>query len=216
MIETTGDAAFYSGTASSVSAAKKTPSDYETFLTMLTTQLENQDPLDPVESQDLAVQLATFSGVEQQTLTNDLLSQLAQALGAGSMSEMSNWIGRSVLTDAPIAFAGAPIEVEYKVHDQATSAELVVFDDRDREVQRLPIPLDSKSTSWAGVSDSGLPFASGNYRFELQNSVDGTPLPGNDVRAFAEVTEVRRVDGQTVLRLAGGSDVPAGDVFGFR
>ena len=117
MIETTADTSFTNGTASKVSTGKKTPSDYETFLTMLTTQLENQAPLDPVESQDLAVQLATFSGVEQQTLTNELLSQLSQALGAGSMSEMSNWIGRDVLTEKPVSFAGSPVEVEYTVPD---------------------------------------------------------------------------------------------------
>ena len=43
-------------------------SDFQTFLTMLTTQLQNQDPLNPVESSDFAVQLATFSGVEQQVI----------------------------------------------------------------------------------------------------------------------------------------------------
>ena len=41
-------------------------SDFETFLKMLTAQMENQDPLNPIESSDYAVQLATFSGVEQQ------------------------------------------------------------------------------------------------------------------------------------------------------
>ena len=45
-------------------------SDFETFLKMLTVQLENQDPLNPVDSADYAVQLATFSGVEQQVQTN--------------------------------------------------------------------------------------------------------------------------------------------------
>ena len=46
-------------------------SDFETFLKMLTVQMENQDPLNPVDSADFAVQLATFSSVEQQVLTND-------------------------------------------------------------------------------------------------------------------------------------------------
>ena len=44
-------------------------SDFETFLRMLTVQLENQDPLDPTDSADYAMQLATFSGVEQQVLS---------------------------------------------------------------------------------------------------------------------------------------------------
>ena len=63
-------------TASSASPDSVISSDFETFLKMLTTQLQNQDPLDPVKSEDFAVQLATFSGVEQQVLTNDLLESL--------------------------------------------------------------------------------------------------------------------------------------------
>ena len=141
MIEISSAPSFGGGSSNPTGWKKATPSDYETFLTMLTTQLENQDPLDPVESQDLAVQLATFSGVEQQTLTNELLSQLSQALGAGSMSEMSNWIGREVLSDELVSFSGAPIEVEFGIPDQATSAELIVLDSNDREVQRLTVPL---------------------------------------------------------------------------
>ena len=216
MIETTAGAALGGGASNKAANGKATPSDYETFLTMLTTQLENQDPLDPVNSQDLAVQLATFSGVEQQTLTNELLSELSRALGAGSMSEMSNWIGREILTDKPVQFSGTPIEVEYKVPNQATGAELVVFDENGLELQRLAVPLDGTSNTWDGVSASGHPFPTANYRFELQATADAAPLPSGKARAFAEVAEVRRVDGETVLRLSGGSDVVAEDVSGFR
>lgn len=65
----------------SAQTATAIASDFETFLRMLTTQLENQDPLEPVASQDLAVQLATFSGVEQQTQTNSLLEDLGSQMG---------------------------------------------------------------------------------------------------------------------------------------
>ena len=74
---------------SNTNASSKISSDFETFLLMLTTQLENQDPLNPIESQDFAVQLATFSGVEQQVLTNDLLSDLGQGFGSSGHSPRS-------------------------------------------------------------------------------------------------------------------------------
>ena len=60
-------------------AASRAPSkaavsaDFDTFLKMMTTQMKNQDPTKPIDSADYAVQLATFSGVEQQTKTNQLL-----------------------------------------------------------------------------------------------------------------------------------------------
>ena len=86
--------------AASGATTTKTPnakavlsSDFETFLKMLTVQMENQDPLNPVESTEFATQLATFSGVEQQVQTNDLLKSLGAQLGAMNVSQLSGWVG---------------------------------------------------------------------------------------------------------------------------
>ena len=64
-------------------------SDFETFLIMLTTQMKIQDPLNPIDSSDFAVQLATFSSVEQQVKTNDLLASLGQQLGFMGLSRLA-------------------------------------------------------------------------------------------------------------------------------
>ena len=71
-------------TASSAAPAAAKPritSDFDTFLQMLTAQMKNQDPLNPIESADFATQLATFSSVEQAVLTNDLLRGLMSQTG---------------------------------------------------------------------------------------------------------------------------------------
>ena len=60
---------------------------------MLTVQMENQDPLNPVDSADYAVQLATFSSVEQQLRTNDLLSSLAATMASGGIEFLGS-LGR--------------------------------------------------------------------------------------------------------------------------
>ena len=70
-------------------------SDFETFLKMLTVQMENQDPLNPVDSADYAVQLATFSSVEQQVRTNDLLSSLAATMASGGIESLGQWVNGS-------------------------------------------------------------------------------------------------------------------------
>ena len=67
-------------------------SDFDTFLRMLTVQVQNQDPLNPVDATDYATQLATFSGVEQQVLTNDLLTGLQDLLGGGSLQQMGGFM----------------------------------------------------------------------------------------------------------------------------
>ena len=64
-------------------------SDFTTFLKMLTTQMQNQDPLNPIDSTDYAAQLATFSGVEQQVRTNSLLADLGTQFGLMGMAQLA-------------------------------------------------------------------------------------------------------------------------------
>src|SRR6056297_1233891 len=103
-------------------------SDFETFLLMLTTQMQNQDPLNPLESSEFAVQLATFSGVEQQVKTNDLLGSLLGGLATSGVAQMASWIGKDVRTDGPAWFDGSPITLFPNLSDGSTGAALVVKD----------------------------------------------------------------------------------------
>jgi flagellar basal-body rod modification protein FlgD len=75
---TTANAANRIGAGSTMLA-----SNFETFLTLLTSQLKNQDPLSPVDSNQFTAQLTQMAGVEQQLLTNDLLKGLLAAQGGG-------------------------------------------------------------------------------------------------------------------------------------
>jgi len=68
--------------------------DFNTFVTMLTVQIKNQDPLNPMESSEFAVQLATFAGVEQQVRTNDLLREIATV--KSGLGEAGSLIGQNV------------------------------------------------------------------------------------------------------------------------
>ena len=71
-------------------------SNFETFLSLLTAQLKNQDPLSPVDSNQFTAQLTQMAGVEQQLLTNDLLTSLLKAQAAGGLDNASNYIGKEV------------------------------------------------------------------------------------------------------------------------
>ena len=68
-------------------------SDFETFLQMLTAQARYQDPLEPLDSSQYASQLAQFSMVEQQVLTNDTLVQLTGQTGAANLAALAGWVG---------------------------------------------------------------------------------------------------------------------------
>ncbi|MEO1532985.1 MAG: flagellar hook capping FlgD N-terminal domain-containing protein, partial [Pseudomonadota bacterium] len=69
-------------------------SDFESFLTLLTAQLQNQDPLQPIDSTEFVAQLASFSTVEQLIGTNERLDALTQDVAAGDLAALAGWIGQ--------------------------------------------------------------------------------------------------------------------------
>ena len=191
-------------------------SDFQTFLKMLTVQLENQDPLNPVDSSDYAMQLATFSGVEQQVLTNDLLKSLATQVGLSGMAEMASWVGRDVRAVMPAHFDGAPVTVQPRPAVAADRAELVVKNAAGTVVQRMPIPVSANQIEWAGVGDDGTAFANGNYSFEVVSYKNDEVILQEGAEVYGRVQEVQIIDGQRVMMLRGGIYVSANAVTALR
>ncbi|WP_425092230.1 flagellar hook capping FlgD N-terminal domain-containing protein [Tropicimonas sp. S265A] len=191
-------------------------SDYETFLLMLTTQLENQDPTDPADSDELAVQLATFSGVEQQTLTNDLLKQLTAQTSLGNIAQMGSWVGMEVLASGAVGFEGQPIDLEVAIPGVADNAQLVVSRPDGTEVQRLPLDLTDGSFTWAGVSSAGQPLPNGTYQFTISATAAGQPVTGGAVSAYREVAEVRSEGTSSVLIATAGDRIDSSAVLALR
>jgi len=191
-------------------------SDYNTFLKMLTAQVKNQDPLDPMSSDDFSTQLATFSGVEQQVKTNELLAALTTQMGAAGMSQYANWIGLEARAEAPAYFDGIPISVSPKPAAGADNAELVVRDQDGHVVQRLPFTPSTDEIQWAGVSDTGTPFDDGLYSFEVESFSGDTLLGASKAEVYAEIIEAKNHDGATVLVLLGGAEINAIDVSSLR
>ena len=87
--------------------------DFETFLKMLTAQIQNQDPMNPIDSSDYATQLATFSSVEQQVLANSYLENIQNALSSSSLARVADWIGKSAKVEGKLWFDGDPVKLEF-------------------------------------------------------------------------------------------------------
>ena len=191
-------------------------SDFDTFLRMLTAQMKNQDPLNPVDSTDFATQLATFSAVEQAVTTNDLLRALSAQLGAAGLSDMATWVGKEVRVAAPAYFDGGPITIYPNPLPQAQSGEIVVRDMTGFEVQRVPVPAASDALQWTGTDARGYPMVHGAYEFTYVSLVDGQPIGATPVEVYSQVTEVRSDMGQITLIMKGGIAVAAQDVTALR
>ena len=183
---------------------------------MLTAQMRNQDPLNPLDSTEFASQLATFSSVEQQVVTNDLLGNMITLLGVGGLGDMANWVGRAVRSDAPAHFDGTPIALSVAPSHLADESYLEVYDDTDTLVQRLPLTPGQTTFEWAGVDDSGTPFVAGHYNFVVDNISQAESIGQTPVSSYQEVTEARINNGELVLVLNGGYPVDVENITGVR
>jgi flagellar basal-body rod modification protein FlgD len=197
-------------------AAAKITSDYTTFLRMLTTQLQNQDPLNPIESSDYAVQLATFSGVEQQTRTNQLLESLGGQFNILGMAQMAGWVGQEARVDAPAYFNGAPVTLSPNPAVGSDRATLVVKDARGTVVSRQEIPATSEPFSWTGKGIDSLPLAPGQYTLELESYRGDELLSKNPVEHYARIVEAQGGATGTKLLLEGGIKVEASKITALR
>ena len=191
-------------------------SDFQTFLEMLTVQMKNQDPLNPIDSSDYAVQLATFSSVEQQVLTNDLLNGLITQVANSGIAQLAGWVGMEARSAAPARFDGSPLTLLPQVSARADEAWLVVRDASGREVARDPLAIDTGETEWAGTDASGAPLPTGLYTFEVENHAEGTLLGNSPVEHYARITEAQNAGGGLVLVLEGGAQVSSAEISALR
>lgn len=202
--------------ASATSTKAALSSDFETFLKMLTAQIQNQDPLQPTPSDEFAVQLATFSAVEQQVLTNDLLKGLGSQFSTSGMAQFAGWVGMEGRAAAPAFFDGTPITLAPKPVSGADQAELVVRNENGREVERLQIPPTSDLIEWAGSSATGNPYLHGPYSFELVSFKEGNPIGSSTVEAYSRIVEVRGEESGPVFVLESGAEVSADQIRALR
>jgi flagellar basal-body rod modification protein FlgD len=191
-------------------------SDYTTFLKMLTVQMQNQDPLNPIESTDYAVQLATFSGVEQQVRTNELLASLAQQFGVMGMAQLAGWVGQEARAAVPVRFDGSPVTLSPNPAAGADRAVLVVKDDQGTIVAREDIPVSADPYRWLGADATGDPLPPGTYRLELESYRNGEVVATGPMESYARILEAQGGPAGTVLVLSGGVKVNAADITALR
>jgi flagellar basal-body rod modification protein FlgD len=119
-------------TASGASAAQSASGladNFDTFLTILTAQIQNQDPLEPMDSTQFTEQLVQFSGVEQQIRVNTQLETLIAATNSGAGASLSGYLGQEAEIDtAGAQFSRDPITWRYELPADAKSTTVTVTD----------------------------------------------------------------------------------------
>jgi flagellar basal-body rod modification protein FlgD len=204
------DAVASTNAAASATGRARLAENFDTFLTLLTTQLKNQDPLSPMDSTQFTQQLVQMTGVEQQLLTNDLLEKLVSNTGSGIATAVS-LIGKEVRADSDLAaLSGGKAEWVYKLDRAASDVKVEVLDSKGRVVQTIA-PSDNKAGehtfTWDGKTAVGSTAAEGVYSLRVTaKDSEGSTVPTGIV-AQGVVTGVQQVDGQTVVTI-NGAQIP--------
>ncbi len=142
-------------------------SNFQTFLSLLTTQLRNQDPLSPVDSNEFTAQLTQMAGVEQQLLTNDLLTSLLSAQQGDGLTGAAAYIGKDATAIwSATRFEDGAASWSYELAANATDATLQVLDSSGKVVWSGAAPdktnglhdftWDGKTTGGGQVDDGGV------------------------------------------------------------
>jgi flagellar basal-body rod modification protein FlgD len=201
----------------SAAAPSQISSDFNTFLRMLTVQMQNQDPLNPIDSADYAVQLATFSGVEQQVRTNQLLADLQGRFQQLGMAEMASWIGKEARSDAPVMYKGTPVTLSPNPAVGANRSVLAVRDMSGNLVSREEIPVSAEPYQWLGAGMDGAPLPPGMYSISLESMNGEVVIDSRPVEHYARVIEARGGGTSgTALLLEGGIEILATRVTALR
>jgi flagellar basal-body rod modification protein FlgD len=206
-----------SGTQASAAgaAAPKNTLGKDDFLKLLTAQLANQDPLQPVDNQAFIAQLAQFSSVEQlQNLTSRLDTLLVATASSNQMSTAS-LVGKTVAFKADgvdlAAGAASPLQVKLPARAAVTA---VVQDASGRTVRTLALGVRDAGTfdlPWDGHDDRGGALPDGHYTVKLSaKGMDGADVAPEE-RARGRVGGVA-FDGGAAELVVGGAHIKMGDV----
>lgn len=204
----------YGSTSGQSSAAIS--SDFDTFLKMLTAQMQNQDPLNPMESSDYAMQLATFSGVEQQVRSNQLLESLAAQFSLVGMSQLAGWVGQEARAAADVWYQGQPVTLAPNPIATADRVVLVVTDTAGNIVSREELPVSAAPYSWLGGDTMGNPLPEGRYSLAIESWSEGEVVQTDPVEHYGKVIEARGGASGVRLVFEGGIEVMAAEITALR
>jgi len=203
-----------SGSASSATKSKSL--DKDAFLRLLTTQLQNQDPLNPTDSTEFTAQLAQFSSLEQLNNVNETLNTLKLYEASINNAQAVGFIGKDIIANGNSIEkkSGQPVSCDYELPAAAKSVVVTIYDATGnfvRDYQKTALAAGQQSLTWDGRDRNGNTVADGAYTFEVQ-ALDPKGAKLN-VTTFSKgtVTGVTFEDGITYL-VTGRNKTAIGDV----
>jgi flagellar basal-body rod modification protein FlgD len=159
------------GSTSKADASKASLADsFDTFLTLLTTQLRYQDPLEPMDSTEFTNQLVQFTEVEQSISTNKQLEQLLGMQSTNQAVASIGYIGNKIeAVSDTLSLVDGKAEISYAMPENAEKATILIFNSAGQLVRSVEAETSAGKHGfvWDGLSSAGDEMPDGVYAFAI-------------------------------------------------
>ena len=174
---------------------------YDMFLQLLTTQLQNQDPTDPMDSDQITEQFLNYSSIEQQVLTNDMLSTMMEMVEEMQYGNPTEYLGNDVtFFSDTTALTNGTASWTYTASTDVDEVAITITDEDGNEIYTETLTTadaGSNEFTWDGVGDDGTVYENGGlYTISISETV------GDDTNSITEISTtgtVEKVDWSSVL-----------------
>ena len=190
--------------------------NFDSFLLLLTTQLQNQSPLDPLDTNEFTQQLVQFASVEQQIKSNEVLESLLATSRAQNVATAASFVGMKVRADgkeAQLSEGKAEWTLDVPLNAARTTIEI-----RDKAGNTVATRSGALSAgrqvfTWDGTNSTGQPAPDGRYsiRIDARDS-SGQPISVNT--EVEGVVDALDLEGQEPVLLIGDARVPLSQIKG--
>jgi flagellar basal-body rod modification protein FlgD len=200
--------------SSTSNAMSQLSGNLNTFLTLLTTQLQNQDPLSPMDSTQFTQQLVEYSQVEQQINTNTNLQSLISLQQSGAGAAAVGYLGKEVtVTNGSAALTNGEATWNYTLGTSAASTTLTVTNASGQTVYTGSGSTSSGSSTfnWNGEDNNGNQLPDGTYTLAVSATASDGSAVTTSVSSTGVVSEIN-LSGTTPQLMIGNMAVPLSSV----
>lgn len=182
--------------------------DFNMFLKLLTSQIQNQNPLSPMDTAQFTNQLVQFAQTEQSIQQNSTLKTILAKLTSQELAQASSYIGRDARFDTQVAglTADTPASWSYQYSQMPSTLLAEIKDGRGSVVKTISLnPATKGKIVWDGSSASGGKAPEGNYTLSLvAKDVNGATINGA-VTAAGTITSAMMLDGRAIVTVNGAN-----------
>jgi flagellar basal-body rod modification protein FlgD len=214
MVSPVSSATPSSTSTKSPDAMQALSSNFSTFLTLLTTQLKNQDPTSPMDSNTFTQQLVMYSQVEQQINTNDNLKTLIGQGTTNAAAMAATYLGKKVsITNGNGSLTSGAAAWTYNLDTASATTQLAITDAKGQTVYTATgeTTAGNHSFTWNGKDINGNQLADGTYKLTVTAADSASNKVTSSVASAGTISQIDMTSGTPQL-VVGNMELGLGDI----